>query len=129
MVSALERVVASGDEDYATIVAGSALFILYSRARVGDVARSQCEPTLDVAQDRSIGFCQEALLQHKTAKPGSKQSLPLVAPIFGITGAEWASPWLEARTWQRLHAHGCTRVLQSCRMRAHARASRSSLYV
>ena len=80
MVAELEKATAEDEDDYVVGVAGCALFTLYSRTRVGDVARSPVEPALDLAPDQSVGYCQGALFEHKTAKPGSKQALPLVAP-------------------------------------------------
>ena len=113
MVEALEKVIHEDADDYETVVAGSALFILYARARVGDVARSMVEPVVDLAPDRSSGYCQGELLGHKTAKPGTKQSLPLVAPAFGVVGRDWASPCLAARARQRLHAPSAGTLLQA----------------
>ena len=115
MVITLETVTINADggfNDDDVVIAGAALFVLYARARVGDVARSSTEPCLDLAPDGSEGYVQGALLRHKTAKPGTKRSLPLAAPAFGVSGADWASAWLSTRKRLRLDA-GCGTLLQA----------------
>ena len=115
MVTTLEEIATDADgfqDDFDIVIAGAALFVLYSRARVGDVARSATEPTLDLAPDRSEGYIQGALLDHKTAKPGTRRSLPLAAPAFGVTGRDWATAWMDARRKQRLDA-SCGTLLQA----------------
>ena len=112
MVISLENTAIDDPDDYTVVIAGAALFVLYTRARVGDVARSCTEPFLDLSADMSEGYIQGALLDHKTAKPGTRQSLPLAAPAIGVTGRNWAAAWLEARRRQRLHA-SCGSLLQA----------------
>ena len=103
-----------GNRDPFTVVlAGSALFILYARGRVGDVSKCAIEPFLDISPDNTHGFVQSALLDHKTAKPGSKLALPLVAPAFGVSGQNWAAPWLAARRDQGLDASRIGTLLQA----------------
>lgn len=104
MAKVLEEVVTSDSSEFDIIISGAALFTMYGRARVGDMRRSRVEPFLDLSADRSEGFIQGALMDHKTARPGTRQSLPLVAPAIGISGANWAEAWLKAREHQGLRA-------------------------
>ena len=104
MVRCLEGLTIHSTDPFTKVFAGSVLFCLYGRARVGDLARSATEPFLDIPRDLSGGFVQGALLDHKTARPGSKRALPVAAPVLGVSGKNWASSWVQARSSQRLDA-------------------------
>lgn len=104
MVAALEELACSGRHDEDATLAGAALFGLYARARVGDLRRSQTEPVLDLAPGGREGYVQGAFLDHKTAKAGTKDALPVVGPLPGVTGKPWAEAWLDRRRRQRLKA-------------------------
>ena len=86
-----------------SVLAGSALFCLYGRVRVGDAKRCTCEPSLDL-DEHGGGHLEAFFLEHKTARPGSKQALPIVCPVRGITGQNWAKAWLESRLFFNLNA-------------------------
>ena len=113
MVKHLECFVIDSVDPFFKVFAGSALFCLYGRARVGDLARSASEPFLDIADGLTGGFVQGALLDHKTARPGSKRALPVAAPILGVSGKDWASPWVQARRSQSLDASAAGTLLQA----------------
>ena len=42
-------------------------------------------------------------MEHKTAKPGTRRSLPVAAPAFGLLGP-WAVHWMSSRSGARLDA-------------------------
>jgi hypothetical protein len=111
MVAFLENLACDTEEDLEGVLAGAALFCLYARARVGDLRRSPVDPILDIAAGGRVGFVQGAFFEHKTAKAGSKISLPIVAPLPGVTGRDWASPWLDRRHRLRLVAAECGTLL------------------
>jgi hypothetical protein len=111
MVAFLENLSCDSEEDVEGILAGAALFCLYARARVGDLRRSPVDPILDIAAGGRVGFAQGAFFEHKTAKAGSKISLPIVAPLPGVTGRNWAAPWLDRRHRLRLVAAECGTLL------------------
>lgn len=111
MVAFLENLSCDSEEDEEGILAGAALFCLYARARVGDLRRSPVDPVLDIAAGGRAGFVQGAFFEHKTAKAGSKISLPIVAPVPGVTGRNWAAPWLDRRRRLRLVAADCGTLL------------------
>ena len=113
MVTSLENLVLADSDCEDGLIAGAALFCLYARARVGDIAKCSEEPSLDIAQDGSLGFIQSRLLDHKTARPGEKRSLPVVAPVFGVTGRNWATHWMRGRCAARLDAHISGTLLQA----------------
>lgn len=99
MVMDLELLVASTAADRSKrIIAGTALFILFGRARVGDIARATMEPKLDAAEGDAHGFVETFLVDHKTAKPGTRKALPVTAPICGLTHHPWARTWLTLRS-------------------------------
>ena len=99
MVIALEKVLAdnaaSANSD--ALHAGTALFAVFARARVGDLRRCSVEPVLDMTDDNLTGYIETRFAEHKSARPGSRRALPIVAAAFGLTGIPWASLWLEAR--------------------------------
>ena len=103
VVKVLERIVSadagSGNPD--GIYAGTALFAVYSRCRVGDLCRCAVEPTLDLTDGG--GFVETFFLEHKSAKPGSRRALPIVAPVLGLT-SKWACEWMAARSAAGLDA-------------------------
>jgi hypothetical protein len=111
MVSFLENLSCDAEDDVEGILAGAALFCLYARARVGDLRRSPVDPIMDMAAGGRGGFVQGAFFEHKTAKAGSKVSLPIVAPLPGVSGRDWASPWLDRRIRLRLCAADCGTLL------------------
>ena len=104
MVAFLENLATTTEDDEQGIFAGAALFCVYARARVGDLRRSEVDPILDSTAGMDTGFIQGAFYEHKTAAAGSKISVPIVAPVPGIVGTNWASSWLERRQRQRLRA-------------------------
>jgi hypothetical protein len=107
MVKCLERFVASDNDEVERTVAGTALFCLHARARVGDVLRATDEPSLDLTEIEGAtdGFIQLDLLHHKTAsRHATRRKLPLVASAVGASGINWASPWMFARASQRRRA-------------------------
>ena len=110
MVIALEKLVLRDDGagSFEALVAGAALFALYSRARVGDLAKCTVEPTLDVNEDNSFGYVETSFLNHKTARPGVRRALPITGNAFGIMNRPWADSWLRARA-----AVGLCAVIQS----------------
>ena len=100
MVKQLEKTVLENPDDFHKYIAGTALFALFSRSRVGDLCKCNCDPMLDISQDGASGFVHVYLSQHKTRRPGDRRALPVVAPAFGTLGANWADAWVSAR--QRL---------------------------
>ena len=76
------------------IIVGAALFSIYARVRIGDLRRCCTEPILDLVDGR--GYVETEFLDHKTAVPGTRKALPIVAPAFGLTGP-WAARWIATR--------------------------------
>ena len=106
MVKDLEHVLAEGSAQGSvdSVVAATALFAVYARARIGDLRRCLQEPALDVASNRATGFLQTAFMEHKTAKPGTRRALPVAAPIFGLTMHVWGEEFLLTRCSAGLRA-------------------------
>ena len=113
MVAHLERVATDITDPFLAVVAGNALMCLFGRARVGDAAKCAAEPVLDLAADGAAGFVQTTFMDHKTARPGVKRALPVVAPAFGVTGINWAAPWIQQRRIQGLDAATAKTLLQA----------------
>ena len=86
MVEDLERLLAQGAAtgEVDSVLAATALFCIYSRARVGDLRKCDVVPMMDMAKDRSCGTLETRLLEHKTARPGTRRALPVAAPVFGV---------------------------------------------
>ena len=106
MVAALEGVVLNdrGQGTYRAVIAGAALFALFSRSRVGDLRRCSVEPVLDGR------FLETRFLEHKTARPGTRRALPIVAPVFGVSG-NWGEAWVATRRAAGLDANRNLTVL------------------
>ena len=103
MVKCLEQVLLddAGVGSPSAVIAGGALFCVYARLRVGDLRRCSVEPVLDIAG--ATGFIETKFVEHKTAKPGTRRSLPVAAPAFGLLGP-WAVHWMSSRGGARLDA-------------------------
>ena len=101
MVVAMESFVVgdAGAGSPEAILGGAALFALYGRTRIGDLARCKQEPV----PDNGV-YVETGLISHKTARPGTSLSLPVVAPMCGITGGDWAKSWLKGRERAGLRA-------------------------
>ena len=103
MVVALERSALEKD-DRDSILSSAILFTLFSRTRVGDMRRSNVEPILDILRASGEGFVDGAFLAHKTARPGTKRAMLVVAPTIGVSGLRWAEAWLQGRRCANLDA-------------------------
>jgi len=103
MVAYLESI-AANEEHVDGLLAGSLLFCLMGRARVGDLRRGAVEPFRDVSAGSPVGFLQTELLAYKTARPGTKKGMPVVAPTPGVTGTDWGQIWLASRVSNGLDA-------------------------
>ena len=93
MVITLETVL-TGEHLSATndaIIAGTALFAVFARARVGDLRRCDLDPTTDLTDDQTAGFVETRFMEHKCARPGSRHALPIAAPAFGLTPGSWGA--------------------------------------
>ena len=100
---------ASPDMERDKILAGFALFCLYTRTRVGDASRISVEPTVDLRPDGS-GYINSGMLEHKTSsRVRSKICLPVGGAAVGVGGSAWASHWLALRASAGLNAatDGC----------------------
>ena len=117
MVKVLEEILAKGCRvpTADAILAGDDLFAMYGRARVGDVRRCAHEPKLDLAllADEHVGYVETRFFEHKTARPGSRKSLPIAAPAYGLLGTCWAEQWLSARRAAGLSADEDGTLLQA----------------
>ena len=104
MVRAFEEVLVDdagrGGED--AIIAGTALFCIFGRLRVGDLRRCKNEPIIDDAGGDA--YLETHFVDHKTARPGTRRALPVVAPAAGLI-SDWAKLWLLARKSAKLDAN------------------------
>ena len=85
---------------------GFILFLIHCRARFGDGARVKEEPYLDISGDQ--GFIEASIVggDTKTGKAANKvrRSMPIVGHAIGVTGQNWAGPWLAVRKRMGLDA-------------------------
>ena len=105
MVQALEKTLVSGAAEGApsAILAGGLLFTLFSRARVGDMRKCPIQPEGDLSNVKK-GYVSTRFLDHKTARPGDRRALPIIAPATGIFERSWGAAYLEARAVAKLDA-------------------------
>ena len=95
-VALFERI-AMSDEGQNGIFAGYVCMILHMRLRWTDGQFCVHEPFTDIHDKRGFLECQ--LYHHKTAGRHklAKRLLPAACVIPGITGEDWATPWLSNR--------------------------------
>ena len=65
-------------------MAGLLLFGVFGRLRVGDMLQMDTEPVLD-APKGCEGYLEAFMVRHKTAKPGTRRSMPVVGPTLGVS--------------------------------------------
>lgn len=95
-------VAAGCDQDTCTI--GGMLVLLYGCARVSDGARA-VSIAVDIAEDKNsefAGYVELSVASSKTAisVDSKRRLLPVLAPLYSLSGFDWITPWLDAR--QRL---------------------------
>ena len=100
LVTELEKLhnILEHDEDsWNRLFSGTLLFMIYARARWSD-AQHAVKLTFDRA-DGEIHYVEVLTGHHKTmrALQHRHQFLPLVAPVVGVTGKNWAVMWEKAR--------------------------------
>ena len=102
-ISFFERL-AIEDKGQLGIFAGYCCMVLHMRLRWMDGQFCQQEPFLDLFD--GTGFLETRLYHHKNAgrQKHSQRLLPAACNIPGITGLDWASPWLELRAQHGLVA-------------------------
>ena len=90
----LHSVVDHGDDAWDAVFAGAALLCCYCRGRWGDLMRSE-SAFIDFDDDFKPAFIETRTGRHKTmsAQLHRHHYLPMVAPVKGIHGCDWASPW------------------------------------
>ena len=94
----LERAAVRSTSSQDRLLAGSLLILLYGRCRFGDGQRATSF-LIDLAPGAKEGFVEFAVRHFKTAVGVKKKRmlLPVVVPIFSLSGESWFSAWLDAR--------------------------------
>ena len=118
-VQALEHIAVSADTAQERCLAGSLLVLLYARCRFGDGQRaSSLSLDMSAASSASLerGFLELSVRTHKTATSLQRRRriLPVVAPIFSLSGCRWHKAWLDARQALKLPVEGDMRVPFLC---------------
>ena len=76
--------------------AGAFLFALYARCRWSDLRKVQdCEFDIGTSESGVVGYLSFQTFSHKTASQVAKHGLPLplIAPVWGLSGPPWALTW------------------------------------
>ena len=99
----LEQMAMDGQGQEA-IFCGYVCMILHMRLRWSDGQYCQREPVVDLHNGK--GFLECELYHHKNAgrQKHAKRLLPGACNIPGLSGEDWASPWLQGRLLQGLRA-------------------------
>ena len=95
----LHQLVDEAPDIWDAIFAGAALLCCYCRGRWGDLMRSE-SAFLDVDENRQPAYLETRTGRHKTmsSQMHRHQFLPMVAPVKGVHGADWTTPWMKHRT-------------------------------
>jgi hypothetical protein len=94
----LHSIVEESTDAWDAVFAGAALLCCYCRGRWGDLMRSE-RAFLDFDEDNNPAYVETRTGRHKTmaAQMHRHQFLPMVAPIKGVNGKDWATPWMDRR--------------------------------
>ena len=104
-VVTLERLVAQTEDLKDKVVFGGLLILLYSCGRFSDGQRAVSmilDTDLEKIDAQSLdaqGYVELQVLGHKSARSETlkRMVLPLVAPIFSLSSADWFRSWIHAR--------------------------------
>eukprot|EP00435_Cladocopium_sp_Y103_P002156 s2889_g1.t1 len=94
----LHAIVEEASDSWDSIFAGAALLCCYCRGRWGDLMRSETA-FLDYDEQWRPSFVETRTGRHKTmaSQMHRHQYLPMVAPVKGVNGGDWATPWIKLR--------------------------------
>lgn len=94
----LHAMVEEQTDSWNSLFAGAALLCCYCRGRWGDLMRSEMA-FVDYDDTGCPAFVETRTGRHKTmsAQMHRHQFLPMVAPVKGVNGKDWATPWIELR--------------------------------
>ena len=105
-VRLLERLLVETEDLKDKVVIGGALVLLYGCGRLSDGQRAvrmicdwDVEKKFDPSSFEEQGFIELQVLNHKTARSEKlkRTFLPLVCPLFSMSGLDWVTQWLMAR--------------------------------
>ena len=129
-VMSLERLVAQTEDIEDKVVFGGLLVLLYSCGRFSDGQRA-VSMILDTDLERidsgsldAQGYVELQVLGHKSARSETlkRMVLPLVAPIFSLSGADWFRSWIHAREILGLPVQGRLNYPLICRFDIQGKA-------
>ena len=94
----LHELVEDQADEWTSLFAGAALLAAYSRARWGDLMRTEAV-IQDCDEEGRLNFLETRVGRHKTMNSSMHrhQFLPMVAPVVGVHGKDWATPWIDLR--------------------------------
>ena len=97
-VKILDDVLISGSDLWQRLLAGAALFCLYSRGRWGDLMRAETV-LIDCDSSGVACYLEARVGSHKRTQSQQhrRQFLPMVAPGLGVTDGNWIEQWLKVR--------------------------------
>lgn len=126
-VKTLEKLVVETENLQDKVMVGNMLVLLYSCARHSDGLRAQ-ELIVDVPDEQEVnprsmenqGFIELSVLAHKGAYTTvmKRTLLPVVAPMYSLSSANWHQAWLQAREAVGLERSGRLRYPLLCRFEA-----------
>ena len=129
-VMSLERLVAQTEDIKDKVVFGGLLVLLYSCGRFSDGQRA-VSMILDTDLERidsgsldAQGYVELQVLGHKSARSETlkRMVLPLVAPIFSLSSADWFRSWIHAREILGLPVQGRLNYPLICRFDIQGKA-------
>ena len=94
----LHETLENGADDWDSVFAGATLLCCYCRGRWGDLMRSETA-FVDYTDEGAPAFLETRTGRHKTmsSQMHRHQFLPMVAPVTGVNGKDWATPWVQLR--------------------------------
>ena len=94
----LHEVVDDGSDPWSSVFAGAALLCCYCRGRWGDLMRFE-STFIDNDAEGKPAYVETRVGRHKTmsSQMHRHQFLPMVAPVMGVHGGDWATPWMQQR--------------------------------
>ena len=126
-VKRLERACCSAEPLPDKIILGGILIMVYGSARASDIAKAvkllvDIDPRPDTPglDTEPNGFIELGVLCQKGARSDThrRMLLPVVAPLFSLSGAKWWESWMESRAAMGLAPSGLLDFPLLCRFDA-----------
>ena len=135
-VKTFERLCCSAEPLQDKVILGGILIMIFGSARASGMARAvkllidlDARPESQRSEGDPLGYLELGVLGNKGARRDAHRRLllPVVAPIYSLSGYRWWDSWQEARAAPNLENSGLLNLPLMCRFNADGQALEQSM--